>query len=45
MVKYIFLSDEIYEELNALRRGRSFSETILELLDERRRSIQQIKIR
>ncbi len=45
MVKFILLSDEVYEKLNALRRGRSFSEVILELIHERNRSIQRIKIR
>ena len=36
MVKVISLSDNAYEKLKALKGGKSFSETIIEVIDKRK---------
>jgi predicted CopG family antitoxin len=42
MVKVISLSDEAYRRLKALKRGKSFSETIIEIVEARRRKKKSI---
>jgi predicted CopG family antitoxin len=42
MVKVISLSEEAYRKLKALKSGRSFSETIVDIVDARRKKKKSI---
>tara|TARA_Y100000310_G_scaffold265283_1_gene276239 strand:- start:137 stop:364 length:228 start_codon:yes stop_codon:yes gene_type:complete len=43
MVKVISLSNEAYEKLSSIKRDRSFSEVVVELIDKKKDKIELMK--